>query len=298
MATLNTTALLVGLGPLIGWGLFPTIASKIGGKPANQILGTTLGTFIFGLAFALIGGYSLPTGSSLFLSIISGIGWASAQIVTFMSFNLVGSSRVMPITTAFQLLGASLWGVIALGNWPGVKAKIIGGLALVAIIIGAYMTVWSENKTAQKTNLLKKAVIWLLFGEIGYWLYSAAPQAARVDGQHAFLPQAIGMLLTGIGYGIYVSLKNPKQNPFKELVSYQQIFAGFFFAFAALTYLISAQPNMNGLATGFVLSQTSVILATLTGIWFLGQKKTKKELIITIIGLVIILIAAAVTEFI
>ena len=28
---------------------------------------------------------------------------------------------------------------------------------------------------------------------------------------------------------------------------------------------------MNGLATGFILSQTSVVLATLTGIWFLGQ---------------------------
>ena len=33
---------------------------------------------------------------------------------------------------------------------------------------------------------------------------------------------------------------------------------------------------MNGLATGFVLSQTSVVLATLTGIFFLNQKKTPK----------------------
>ena len=40
-------ALLVGLGPLIGWGLFPTIAAKIGGKPVNQIIGATFGTFIF-----------------------------------------------------------------------------------------------------------------------------------------------------------------------------------------------------------------------------------------------------------
>ena len=58
-------------------------------------------------------------------------------------------------------------------------------------------------------------------------------------------------------------------------VSWQQTISGFFFAFAALTYLISAQPNMNGLATGFVLSQTSVVLATLTGI-FLKSEKTSK----------------------
>ena len=53
---------------------------------------------------------------------------------------------------------------------------------------------------------------------------------------------------------------------------------------------------MNGLATGFVLSQTSVVLATLTGIFFLNQNK--KELMITIVGLVLILIAASVTVFI
>ena len=33
---MNATALLIGLGPLLGWGLFPTIASKIGGRPVNQ----------------------------------------------------------------------------------------------------------------------------------------------------------------------------------------------------------------------------------------------------------------------
>lgn len=77
-----------------------------------------------------------------------------------------------------------------------------------------------------------------------------------------------------------------------------QIISGFFFAFAALTYLISAQPDMNGLATGFILSQTSVVLATLTGIYFLNQRKTSKEMFITIIGLILILVAATVTVFI
>ncbi|MCP6757105.1 GRP family sugar transporter, partial [Klebsiella pneumoniae] len=75
---------------------------------------------------------------NLWFSILSGIGWASAQIVTFKVFTMVGSSRAMPITTAFQLLGASLWGVFALGDWPGAMDKVLGGLALVGIIIGAW----------------------------------------------------------------------------------------------------------------------------------------------------------------
>lgn len=295
---MNTTAILIGLGPLLGWGLYPTIASKIGGRPVNQILGSTLGTLIFAFVFAFVNGISFPTGMDLVFSILSGVGWAIAQIITFQSFTLIGSSRAMPITTAFQLLGASLWGVFALGDWPGMNAKLLGGFALILIILGAWMTVWTEEKTQEKANDLKKAVLLLAVGEIGYWAYSAAPQATNIDGMHAFLPQAIGMLLVALVYSVMLSVKDKEKSALTEAVSYKHIFSGFFFAFAALTYLISAQPNMNGLATGFILSQTSVVLATLTGIWFLGQKKTKKEMTITIIGLVLILAAAAMTVMI
>lgn len=288
-------AILIGLGPLLGWGLFPTIASKFGGRPVNQIFGATVGTLIFAIVLALFKGIGLPGGMALVFSLISGAGWAFGQIITFKAFELVGSSRAMPITTAFQLLGASLWGVFALGNWPGITNKIIGFLALLVILIGVRMTVWTETKQQEYSKNLRSAVLLLLVGEIGYWIYSAAPQATDIGGFKAFLPQAIGMVIVAV---IYALMNMSKGNAFKEKVSWQQIISGFFFAFAALTYLISAQPNMNGLATGFVLSQTSVVLATLTGIFFLNQKKTSKELMITIVGLVLILVAASITVFI
>lgn len=292
---MNLVALLIGLGPLIGWGLFPTITSKFGGKPVNQIIGATVGTLIFAFVFFISTGHGFPTGMDLFFALLSGAGWSFGQIMTFKAFEYVGSSRAMPVTTAFQLLGASLWGVFALGNWPGVTNKIIGFLALVVILIGAWMTVWSEHPEATNKNLLRKAVVILIIGEIGYWLYSAAPQATDIGGKAAFLPQAIGMVIVAVIYGL---MKMKNGNPFTNKVTWLQIIFGFFFAFAALTYLISAQPNMNGLATGFVLSQTSVVLATLTGIYFLNQRKTSKEMLVTVIGLVLILVAATVTVFI
>lgn len=292
---MDIIALLIGLGPLLGWGLFPTIASKFGGRPVNQIFGATVGTLIFAIILAVVKGIGIPGGMALIFSIISGAGWAFGQIITFKAFGLVGSSRAMPITTAFQLLGASLWGVFALGNWPGIANKMIGFVALIVILVGARMTVWSEKSEQEYSQNLRKAVVLLLIGEIGYWVYSAAPQATDIGGLKAFLPHAIGMVIVAV---IYALMNMNKGNAFKEAVSWKQIISGFFFAFAALTYLISAQPNMNGLATGFVLSQTSVVLATLTGIFFLNQKKTPKELMITIVGLFLILIAASVTVFI
>ena len=291
---MKLVAILIGLGPLIGWGIYPTIASKFGGKPVNQILGSTIGTLIFAIVYNQIERLGFPQGKDLLLAILSGIGWAVAQVITFYSFTLIVSSRAMPVTTAFQLLGASLWGVVALGDWPTMVDKVVGFVALAVIILGAWMTVWSEHKTKEDSNSLRKAVIVLLIGEIGYWAYSAAPQAASISGKQAFLPQAIGMVIVGVIYGI-ITLARKQGNPFTQKVTYKQIISGFFFAFAALTYLISAQPNMNGLATGFILSQTSVVLATLTGIWFLGQKKTHREMAVTVGGLVLIIAAAAIT---
>lgn len=291
---MKLVAILIELGPLIGWGIYPTIASKFGGKPVNQILGSTIGTLIFAVVYNQIEHLGFPQGKDLLLAILSGIGWAVAQVITFYSFTLIGSSRAMPVTTAFQLLGASLWGVVALGDWPTMVDKVVGFVALAVIILGAWMTVWSEHKTKEDSNSLRKAVIVLLIGEIGYWAYSAAPQAASINGKQAFLPQAIGMVIVGVIYGI-ITLVRKQGNPFAQKVTYKQIISGFFFAFAALTYLISAQPNMNGLATGFILSQTSVVLATLTGIWFLGQKKTHREMAVTVGGLILIIAAAAIT---
>ncbi|WP_283596985.1 ribose/proton symporter RbsU [Ligilactobacillus aviarius] len=291
---MKLVAILIGLGPLIGWGIYPTIASKFGGKPVNQILGSTIGTLIFAIVYNQLEHLGFPQGKDLLLAILSGIGWAVAQVITFYSFTLIGSSRAMPVTTAFQLLGASLWGVVALGDWPTMVDKVVGFVALAVIILGAWMTVWSEHKTKEDSNSLRKAVIVLLIGEIGYWAYSAAPQAASINGKQAFLPQAIGMVIVGVIYGI-ITLVRKQGNPFAQKVTYKQIISGFFFAFAALTYLISAQPNMNGLATGFILSQTSVVLATLTGIWFLGQKKTHREMAVTVGGLILIIAAAAIT---
>lgn len=292
---MNVIAILIGLGPLVGWGLFPTIASKFGGKPVNQLLGSTVGTFIFALIYYFVAGLTFPTGFDLLFSVLSGVGWGSAMIITFYCFNIIGSSITMPITTAFQLLGTSLWGVFILGNWPGITAKLVGAVALIALIYGAKLTVWSETPTEENKALVRKVVILLAIAEIGYLTYSAAPQATALTGKEAFLPQSLGMMLVGITYGIVMMIKNKNENPFTNIISYKQIFSGFFFAFAALTFLISAQPNMNGLATGFILSQTSVVLSTLTGIWFLGQKKTPKELRITLFGLALILISASVT---
>ena len=149
---MNATALLIGLGPLLGWGFsnnrFQNWWSSSESNSRYQFRNIDFCRY-----FSMINGLAFPAGMDLFFSILSGVGWACAQIITFKCFTMIGSSRAMPVTTAFQLLGASLWGVFFLGNWPGATAKLLGAFALVLIMIGAKMTVWSETESAESLGL-------------------------------------------------------------------------------------------------------------------------------------------------
>lgn len=301
-------ALIIGLVPVLVWGLIPTILSKIGGKPANQILGVTMGSTIAAVIVFFATGTKLPTGFNLFLCVLSGFGWGFGQTLAFKGYQLVGSSIVMPITTAFQLIATALWGAFALNSWSGILNKTIGIVALLVIILGATLTTWTEHRQKTNSAALRQTVILLLVGTIGYWLYSAAPQVPNLTwakgllpktepmtALEVFLPQVIGMLLAAI---LYALLNIKKQNAFVEKVTYKQIVGGLLAVIAALAYLSAAQPQMLGLSNAFVLSQVSVVVATLTGIYMLKQTKTHKEMIYTNIGLALIVIAASVTAII
>ena len=46
--------ILIGLIPALFWGILPLCVSKIGGKPTQQIMGTTMGVLLMGIATSLL----------------------------------------------------------------------------------------------------------------------------------------------------------------------------------------------------------------------------------------------------
>ncbi|WP_125714054.1 ribose/proton symporter RbsU [Companilactobacillus kedongensis] len=294
---MNALNILIGLVPMIGWGLFPVLTGKFGGKPINQILGATYGTLIMAIVVAVFKQTPLIGGKEFIFTFISGACWSLGQILVFYAFTEMGVSRTMPISTGFQLIGASLWGVLVLGEWSRPSAKIIGFLSILLIIVGVYLTTYGENKTKENGSSAVKGLLLVLLAEAGYLGYSAFPQAIDVDGFQAFLPQALGMAVVATIFAL-ATKSNRDSKPFTTKSSYTNIISGFFFALAALTYLISARPDVNGLATGFTLSQMSVIIATLGGIFVLHEKKTRKEMVAVLSGLALVVVAGIITAFI
>ncbi|TSO26396.1 GRP family sugar transporter [Lactobacillus sp. LL6] len=277
---------LLALLPAIGWGIIPLIVRKVkNSQPANQILGVGIGATLVGIIVTILQHPAMDSRIFI-LSLISGAFWTIGQIGQFISFTRIGVSKTMPISTGFQLVGNTIIGAIIFGEWKGINQYVLGILALILIIVGVALTAVSKNSDTEK--ITPRDLLFLLFTSVGYWIYSAFPKAVTASAQSLFLPQMIGIL---IGAVLYI-ICSKQTKTFTQRASWLDVLAGLAFGIGAYTYIISAQAN--GVTSAFIYSQLSVIISTVGGMTILGEYKHGKELVSTLIGLVLIVIGAVI----
>lgn len=274
--------ILLAILPAIFWGSIVLFNVKLGGDPYSQTLGTTIGALIFSVCIYL---FVHPDLSPLIIGvgIVSGLFWAVGQSNQLKSIQLIGVSKTMPISTGLQLVATTLFGVIVFHEWSTKTSIILGSLALVFIIIGVILTSLEDKKNKEdgKSGDLKKGIVILLISTFGYLVYVVVARLFNVSGWSALLPQAIGMVIGGV-------LLTFKHKPFNKY-AIKNIIPGLIWA-AGNMFLFISQPRV-GVATSFTLSQMGIVIATLGGIFLLGEKKTKRQLIGIIIGIILIIIA-------
>ncbi|MRD39975.1 glucose transporter GlcU [Bacillus thuringiensis] len=274
--------ILLAILPALFWGSIVLFNVKLGGGPYSQILGTTLGALVFSIGVYI---FIQPvlTPMVIIIGIISGLFWALGQANQLKSINLIGVSKTMPISTGMQLVSTTLFGVIVFHEWSTTTSVVLGVLALLCIIIGIVLTSLQskEEKNDKQTGNFKKGIVILLISTLGYLVYVIIIRLFSIDGWSALLPQAIGMVLGGI-------LLTFKHQPFNKY-AIRNIIPGLIWA-AGNMFLFISQPRV-GVATSFSLSQMGIVISTLGGIFILGEKKTKRQFIAIVIGIIFIIAA-------
>ncbi|MFS0780399.1 GRP family sugar transporter [Bacillus sp. 1P06AnD] len=264
--------ILFALLPALTWGSLVLVSEKLGGNSYSQTLGITSGAFIFAIVMYFIKQPQMDA-TVWVVGIISGIGWAVGQLNQFNSVKQLGVSKTVPISTGLQLLGTTFFGVIVFKEWTEKTTIILGILALICIIAGVVMTGLNQAKDEKKGNT-KKGALFLLISTIGFVLYVVIVRWFDINGWAAILPQAIGMLATAF----ILSLKH---KPFNKYAM-RNVITGIMWAVGNIGLLL-ANPRV-GVAIGFSFSQMGIVISTLGGIFLLGEKKSKKQLVFIIIG--------------
>lgn len=279
--------LLIGLIPALGWGIMPLVATKAGGDHINQIVGTTYATCITAIVI-FVASQPHISWQLLLMGMLSGACWATGQMLQYQLFQKMTVSKAMPISTGLQIIGTALIGVLVFGEWAATRMKIIGTLAIIGIIIGMYFTtIRSQHQTSSQKGAMGMLILTFFISTLGYLGYNVFPQLVGADPWAGFLPQGIGMALMSTIFATFTGHRQ-QHNYYADRSTWLNLASGFFFAIAALFYIISARRN--GVATGFALTQMSVVLSTIGGIVFLKEKKTHKELVFTLLGLTLVML--------
>ncbi|MGM9924054.1 MAG: GRP family sugar transporter [Bacillus sp. (in: firmicutes)] len=270
--------ILYALLPALAWGSLVLVSEKLGGGPHSQTLGITSGAFLFAIVVFFI---KQPDMSMVVwvVGIISGIGWAIGQLNQFNSVKHLGVSKTVPISTGLQLLGTTFFGVVIFKEWSDTTTIILGVAALACIILGVVLTGLGQKQEDDSKGSAKKGALFLGISTIGFVLYVVIVRWYELDGWAAILPQAIGMMAASL----IISFRH---QPFNKY-ALKNMITGVMWAIGNIGLLL-ANPRV-GVAVGFSLSQMGIVISTLGGIFLLGEKKSKKQMIMIVIGCIFVI---------
>lgn len=275
---------LLALIPALGWGLQSIVMQKIRGKFTNKVMGMVMTTFVFAIIISFFKHPTVVTSNLIIGSTLCGISWIIGQLLQVKSFDLVGVSMAMPISTGEQLLGTTLIGALYFHEWQSAWQFIFGIGALVLIISGIYLTTYSDQRKKQNVNL-RSGLIVLTISALGLIGYAVIPRVFHLNSWDILLPQSIAMLVT-----MFIVAGFQKDRKILGVKTWQNMTTGIFFAIANVAILFSNE--INGIAVGYTLSQLNVIVATLGGLLILHEHKSAKELRFTLVRLLLIVTGA------
>lgn len=285
-------SILIGLIPALGWGFQGIIMQKIGGTTANKQMGMVLTALVMSIVVALVDPIAWSP-SLIAAAAVNGIPWAIAQILQIKSFDYLGVSRAMPLTSGMQLILTSVIGAFYFNEWPHAWQMGVGFAGIALIIVGTVLTTYTEagQETTSKSDIRKGVIITAISSAL-YVAYATAARFFNVDSFQILLPQALFMLAATIVISIIVSKRDSVDGVFGRvegvfgLKSWQNMLTGVLWSVANIAVLFSNQ--VNGVAVGWTLANMNLIFATLGGLLILHEKKTPKELKFVIAGMIII----------
>ncbi|PHA02643.1 glucose transporter GlcU [Bacillus pseudomycoides] len=270
--------ILLALLPALAWGNILLVSVKMGGGAYSQTVGMTIGALFFAI---IMYAFTTPALSLtiLIVGFISGLFWALGQVNQLKTVERMGVSTTVTISTGMQLVSTTIFGVIAFHEWTTTTTIILGTIAILLIVIGVVFTSIDDKENAQPPGQLKQGIVTLIISTFGYLVYVVIIRWFNVDGWSAILPQAVGMFVGAV-------ILTAKHKPFNKY-AIRNILSGLLWGTGNL-FLFLSQPKV-GVATSFSLSQTGIIISTFGAIIFLGEKKTKRQMVFIALGSALII---------
>lgn len=281
---------LIALSPSFIFGVMSLLLVALGGDHRQQTMGETGGALVFALVVTPFLGVSWSV-TTFVVSLLTGAALGIGIMYQVRALNHIGVSRTMPISTGGQLVFMALGGVAFFHEWRAPGALPLGLLALALLIAGIWLTTWTEGNPVVQGLDWAAGKVDLVVSTICLVGYLLVQRAFGISGSVALLPQFIGCVLA-----CWIAT-SPRFTP--ELGAadtkwsrrtLRQFIPGLMWGLGVL--IMQTNAERVGIAMGFSLSQLGVIISTLGGILLLGEHRTRRELVYTVLGVVVVVAGA------
>ena len=305
----------IGLLPALLFGSSSVLLMKLGGDSRQQTMGQFFGALGVAIVLALSAGVD-TNPAVLLTAFVAGAVLGVGMNLQIISFHYLGVSRVMPLTTGGQLIGVAVLGIALFGEWVGSAALPVGIAALAAILVGVFLAGWSEpdaltvsapadpapadpapapasapasasasapasaSASAPASASVRTGMVIMAISTLFLIAFPTLTRLWSIDPMTSLLPEAIGFVVVGV---IATSPRRGMPDTRWSRPTVGALLPGVLWG----TGLIVLQYSINvlGVAVGFALSQLTVVVATFGGIWILQEKKTRKEMRVTMLGM-------------
>ncbi len=274
--------LVVALLPGICWGVFPILTFLIGGDIKKQVLGSSIGAFIGIIILNIINNYNYDL-TTVIVGFVTGCFWPFGLFYQFKTAKLITMAKTAPLSSGTQLIFSTLFSVIVFREWETKYDFIVGIISMLLIIVGMYMTGYTENKAHFSKDTYIQAIKCVLLSSLLFVVYIVGVQLfPQVDKMTVLLPQIVGIIVGAI---INVGIKQVPKEVDKKFFLF--IIPGLVWLLGNASLLVSY--NRFGVAVSFGLAQTTIVISTLGSIYILKERKTQKEFKRVLLGLTILM---------
>lgn len=284
---------LLALSPSLLFGTFSLLLGRLHGDDRQKVFGIFAGGLVAALiATPFLGAVWTPR--SVLISVVSGLLVFFGLRDQTLCLRVLGVSRTMPISTGLQLVTVSLGGVLLMGEWRAPGAMPVGIAAIALLVAGIWLTSLRESGAAGGHLDWARGVRLLITSTLGLAGFLLITQYFGISGRDAFLPQAVAFFVAAL------ALTGPRFLPVDGVTADTRWsrrtlpFIGVGFIWGVAVLILQLTSSLVGVATGFTLAQLGVIISTLGGIWWIGEHRTRKELVWTLLGLALVIVGAAV----
>ncbi|VWL85270.1 GRP family sugar transporter [Oceanivirga miroungae] len=216
------------------------------------------------------------------VGIFCGFMWVIGFYYQLKVFSKVGASVAVPLTNGLQLLFASILSLTIFSEIVGLKNIAFLFVYMIILVIGIIFVSKKENNIESK-SMDKTLYIDAVISSIAFIVFMSTNKIFSLSSYSLFFPQTIGMSLGAL----YINKEN-----IKSLVNKKAIMAtitGFIWFLANFSMLLSIE-NF-GLGITIAMVQFNIVVSAILSILILKEKKTKKELIYLVLGILCIVYA-------